>query len=100
VVCSQRGAVWTTKAVKGRENLLAGKAPFRVFRRFRDLRVPNPFPHASDVLAILGSGSSAQRGVACSQRGAVWTTKAAKGRERHENLLAGKAPFRVFRALS
>ena len=58
----------------------------------------NIWPGAISIGA--GSGSSAQRGVACSQRGAAWTTKATKGHERHENLLAGKAPFRAFRGLS
>ena len=38
------------------------------------------------------SGISGSRG--------VWITKAAKGRERHESLLADRTSFRVFRALS
>ena len=57
------------KVTKGAKVYLLARLLFLYFVGFRDLCVPNPFPQASDVLAILGGGSSAQQGVACSRRG-------------------------------
>jgi hypothetical protein len=74
VACSQRergrfGPRKLRKVAKDTKICLLARLLFVYFVGFRDLRVPNPFPHASDVLAILGGGSSAQRGAACSQGG-------------------------------
>lgn len=72
VACSQRG--WfgprkPRKVAKDTKMCLLARSLFVYFVGFREVRAPNPFPHVSDVVAILSGDSSAQRGVACSQRG-------------------------------
>jgi hypothetical protein len=56
-----------------------------------------------ESLTGLNSTETTESGALLSQisgsRG-VWITKAAKGREGHENLLADRTSFRVFRVLS
>ena len=59
--------------------------------------------YAMESLTALNSTEGTESGALISgisgSRG-VWITKAAKGRERHESLLADRTSFRVFRVLS
>jgi len=59
--------------------------------------------HVLESLTALNSTETTESGVFLSgisgSRG-IWITKAAKGREGHESLLADRTSFRVFRVLS